>query len=45
MLDMPGRAASGVPGLDDILSGGFETHRLVCGMGILIALICCTLHA
>ena len=23
----------------------FETHRLVCGMGILIVLICCTLDA
>ena len=28
MLDMPGRAASGVPGLDDILSGGFTKGSL-----------------
>jgi circadian clock protein KaiC len=28
MLEMPGRAASGVPGLDDILSGGFTKGSL-----------------
>ena len=28
MLDMPGRAASGVPGLDDVLAGGFTKGSL-----------------